>query len=444
MHDPGAASSEQSFEDSRNAREQEIQKTTAALHASEAALRESEVWVAAQKEAFKAALNGASLELSLGILADTAAEQWGSGTRCAFYIADATRSELHHVTGMSASYAECVDGFKIAEDSLACGLAVYTGQPVTTADVTKESRWQPWLWLAERYRFRGCWSFPIETATGTVVGTFAMYFESPREAKSRDHVMAGLLTRTASIIISRHREAEERTEAVEALRASEAALRQAVAEREALLKELHHRVKNNLQVVSSLLEMQADIVGHPDALSSLAEARRRIETIASMHELLYQSDSFSEVDLSRYARELVEHVVSFYQKSSRVRVSVVSDGINIDLARAVPIGLLLNELVSNACKHAFTDDAEGHLDIRLDADEEAIQLQVKDTGSGLPADFDHRKSTTLGLQLVHMLAKQLGGGVRFESGRGTTVNVFVPRPTRNDQRSSFSLRASAS
>src|SRR5262245_49629824 len=334
---------------SRLALERQVHERTAALRESKAALRESEVWLAAQKEAFQAAVNGASLETSPSILVRTAIEQWGTDVRCAFYVADATGAELYHVTGMAKPYAECVDGFKIGPDSLACGLAVYTGQPVITVDVTNEPRWRPWLWLAERYQFRGCWSFPIETVAGQVVGTFATYFVSPREATSRDYTVAAVLTRTAAIIISRHQEAEERVRAVEALRASEAALRRALAERESLLKELHHRVKNNLQVITSLLEMQADNAGHPQTLASLGEARNRVDAIASMHELLYQSDSFSDIDLSSYARRLVTHVVSFYQKDSRVNVSVVGDGIAVDLARAVPLGLLLNELVSNAC-----------------------------------------------------------------------------------------------
>jgi two-component sensor histidine kinase len=424
--------SEHSVELNKTARGREDQLTTAAQRASDAALRENDVWLAAQKEAFKAALNGAPLEASLGILVRTATERWGANTRCAFYLAGEDGTELHHIVGMAASYAECVDGFRIAPDSLACGLAVYTGRPVITVDVAEEPRWQPWLWLADRYRFRGCWSFPIETAAGKVVGTFAMYFQSAREATPQDHAWAGVLTRTAAIIMSRHQEAVERGRAVDALRASEAALRRAVTEREALLKELHHRVKNNLQVIMSLLEMQADTAAHPEALSSLAEARHRVAAIAAMHELLYQTGAFSEIDFSLYTRRLVAHVVSFYQKDARVQVSVVGDDITVDLARAVPIGLLLNELVSNACKHAFAGDSDGEIEIRLQAVETGIQLQVRDTGLGLPAGFDHRTSSTLGLQLVDMLAKQLGGSVSFESTGGTTVHLFVPRRRSND------------
>jgi two-component sensor histidine kinase len=401
------------------------------LHASsdafERRVHESEVWLTAQKKAFQAAINGAPLKASLAVLVRTAIEQWGADTRCGFYIADAEHAELHHVTGMAESYAQCVDGFKIGPDSLACGLAVYTGEPVITVDVTKTPEWKPWLWLASRYQFRGCWSFPIETVTGKVVGTFAIYFELPREATSRDYALAAVLTRTAAIIISRNQEAEERARAVEALRASEVALRRAVAEREALLKELHHRVKNNLQVIMSLLEMQADTAAHPQALASLAEARNRVAAIASMHELLYRSESFSEIDLSQYARRLVQHVVSFYEKESRVNVSVIGEGIDVDLARAVPLGLLLNELVSNACKHAFPGNADGRLEIRLNDADGAIRIQVKDTGPGFPPGLNHSPSATLGLQLVHMLAGQLGGTVNFDFAGGTTVDVRVPR-----------------
>jgi two-component sensor histidine kinase len=422
---PGRA--EQAPQTSADDPERPTHERTAALRESETTLRDSEIWLAAQKEAFQSAINGAPLEASLGVLIRAAVEQWGSDVRCAFYIADAGCVELHHVTGMAESYAECVDGFKIGPDSLACGLAVYTGQPVVTADVTKEPGWTAWLWLANRYRFRGCWSFPIETVAGKVVGTFAIYFESPREATPRDYAWAAVVTRTAAIIISRNQEAEERARAVEALRASEAALRRALAEREALLKELHHRVKNNLQVIMSLLELQADAAGHPQALSSLAEARNRVGAIASMHELLYRSESISEIDLSSYAHRLVEHVVSIYKKDARVNVSVVGDGINVELARAVPLGLLLNELVSNACKHAFPGDTEGRLEIRLTSADEEIQIQVSDSGPGLPPGLNHRTSPTLGLQLVHMLAEQTGGHVTFECSGGTTVDVRVPR-----------------
>jgi PAS domain S-box-containing protein len=210
------------------------------------------------------------------------------------------------------------------------------------------------------------------------------------------------------------------------IRESEGRLRAAVEEREALLKELHHRVKNNLQVITSLLEMQARQAPDTPAPASLSDARNRITAIANIHELLYQSGSYSDVDLGRYARRLVQHVVSLYDPESRIDASVSGDGVRMELVRAVPFGLLLNELVSNAYKHAFPSGARGEVRIALDADDGFMRLRVSDTGVGLPAAFHERPSTSLGLQLVSMLAKQLSGRVTFESNGGTIVSLLLP------------------
>ena len=188
---------------------------------AEEALHRNASWLAGQKEAFQTAVNGAPLEESLRALIKAAIEQTDAEARCAFYIADASGTALYHVTSIPESYANEVAGFKIGPESLACGLAVYTGQSVITPDVTKEPRWKPWLWLAEKYEYRACWSFPVEGSAGKVVGTFAMYFKQPREATGRDHEFAARLAQAAGIIISRYREAEERTHAESVLRESE-------------------------------------------------------------------------------------------------------------------------------------------------------------------------------------------------------------------------------
>jgi GAF domain-containing protein len=108
-------------------------------------------------------MNGAPLDASLGVLARIVIEQLGQDTRAAFYLANHEGTSLHHVVGMPAAYAKEVDGLKAGPESLACGLATHTGQPVLTSDVTKEPLWQPWLWLAKQFDYRGCWSFPIHT-----------------------------------------------------------------------------------------------------------------------------------------------------------------------------------------------------------------------------------------------------------------------------------------
>ena len=186
---------------------------------------EAEVWLTTQKNAFRAAMNGEPLEVSLNILITTTIKLYGNEARCAFYLADSAREGLHHVTGMPESYARHIDGFKIGPESLACGLAVHRGQPLITPDVREEPLWKPFLWLAEQYGYRACWSFPVETSAGELVGSFTLYFKEPRDATSGDLKRAAVVTQNAAIIISRNREAEERARAEKGLRQSEAQLR---------------------------------------------------------------------------------------------------------------------------------------------------------------------------------------------------------------------------
>ncbi len=206
--------------------EEAAERTWAAVERAkaEAALRQSEAWLAGQKEALQAAINGAPLAESLGILARTAVEWAGRDAQCGFYLADYGKGELVNLAGMSSEFAECVNGIKIGPDEAGCGLAVHTSQPVITADVLNSPRWEPWRRLAEKFNFRGVWSFPLETAGGKVVGTFALYFSSPQEATPRDHEFAAIIGRTAGIIIAHRQKADEGFRVSTALRHSEAQL----------------------------------------------------------------------------------------------------------------------------------------------------------------------------------------------------------------------------
>lgn len=180
------------------------------LRESEAKLHQQKMWLAAQHDAFQAAINGASLETSLGIIVDAVAAWADDGRRCAFYIADAKGQRLSHVVGMPDAYAAAIEGLAISGESVACGLAVATGSPVITPDVLDDARWEPWTWLARQYGYRGCWSFPVETAAGKRVGSFAFYFREPHQANAADYELAAAMAHTAAIIISRHQENQER------------------------------------------------------------------------------------------------------------------------------------------------------------------------------------------------------------------------------------------
>jgi hypothetical protein len=147
-------------------------------------------------------VNGAALSDLLDVLVRTAIQKTEGEARAAFYIANG--GTLHHVTGMSEAYAKHVDGFVIGPESLACGLSAATGKPIITRDVTEEPLWKPWLWLANQFGYRACWSFPVQNSEGKIVGTFAMYYKEPREASDRDLDLAATITRAAGDIIAPH------------------------------------------------------------------------------------------------------------------------------------------------------------------------------------------------------------------------------------------------
>ena len=152
-----------------------------------------------------AAGDDASLAKLLEPLVQTAIEKTGGKARAAFYVVDASGSKLHHVTGMTEAYARCVDGFAIGPQSLACGLPASMRKAVITPDIIAEPRSQPWLWLAKEADYRACWSFPVETAEGKMVGSFAIYHKEPTEPTPHDLDIASALTFTAARIISQRR-----------------------------------------------------------------------------------------------------------------------------------------------------------------------------------------------------------------------------------------------
>ncbi len=644
-------------------------------------LRECEAWLAGQGKALEAALSGATLETSLAVLVEAVTNRLGQKARAGFYMANLEGTALYHVVGMPALYAEAISGFEIGPESLGCGLATHTGLPVLTSDVTKEPRWGPWIWLAERFDFRGCWSFPVHTSAGKFVGTLAIYSAQPREATPQDIEFAQMVAQTAAIIIARHKDGEvrrrpeqalrdsedrfrlfvenvqeyalvqtdpegavaawnpgaerlfgyapeemlgrsfadlltredvesgvfrenlatvttgkrsedaqwfvrrdgtrfwarslsepirdeagsfrgvakivrdetSRQQAAEALREKEArisaifeqaavglselsldgrflrvneelchilgrtrddllcigvpdvthsddvehslacvrgaietvrpvsiekrycrpdgalvwansvvtpltdehgqprtllvvtvdlterrkaaeALRTSLAEKEELLKEVHHRVKNNLQVIVSLITMQTIQISDEHILALFKEMQNRVLAISSIHELLYRAESFANIELIDYARQLVPGLVRFYGLAQKIRVDIVGNGAALELERAVSYGMLLNELVSNACKHAFLPLQTGVITVGVQDDGTTIELIVADTGQGLPEGFNYQHTSSIGLTLVDALVRQLRGTIAVHSPPGTTVKVRFPCNATGDER----------
>ena len=207
-----------------------------------------------------------------------------------------------------------------------------------------------------------------------------------------------------------------------------------LAKKELLLREIHHRVKNNLQVVSSLLYLQSQQVGDPRLAAILEENRHRIRSIALIHEKLYQSKDPGEVRFAAYLRDLLNHLLIAYGASaSAVRPELaVDEGEAFGLDTAILLGLLVSELVSNALKHAFPRGTGGVIRIALERiGADGLRLEVGDDGVGLPPECDPATSRSMGLMLVQLFAKQLEAVLEVERGGGTRF-VFLFRTPELD------------
>jgi PAS domain S-box-containing protein len=255
-----------------------------------------------------------------------------------------------------------------------------------------------------------------------------------RTLTDRDITLAQFLTDQAAVAMENaqlyeraQREIAERKRAEEQIMAS-------LKEKEVLLQEIHHRVKNNLQVVSSLLSLQSNYVENEAALDMFEESQNRILSMALIHEKLYRSQDLARIDLAEYIQTLAGDLVRSYRaRSGPVKLNVHAAGVFLSIDKAVPCGLIVNELVSNALKHAFpsngnsptngTDiDNEIRIDLSADA-ENRVTLLVGDNGVGFPQDLDVQTMDSLGLRLVHTLVSQLEGTLELQSDKGAKFRL---------------------
>ena len=203
--------------------------------------------------------------------------------------------------------------------------------------------------------------------------------------------------------------------------------RRKAREKDLLLKEIHHRVKNNLQVVCSLLKLHADLMQAPEARDAFEEAQQRVRAIALLHENLHDARDSGPVDLESYARSLVESLTRV--AGAYAQVEVIASGVRLSLDHAMPCGLILNELVTNALKHGFGPDAADapggtrRVAVRAARVDDEVTLEVSDNGRGFPEKL---RDGSLGLHLVRTLVRQLDGEVAFSSEPGATVRIRFP------------------
>lgn len=198
-----------------------------------------------------------------------------------------------------------------------------------------------------------------------------------------------------------------------------------LTEKEWLIKEIHHRVKNNFHIVASLLEIQSSYLKNKEALSAIKESQHRIHSMSIIHQRLYQSETLSTIHMPEYIYELVEYLRESYSMRENIAFSLQIENIELNHARAITLGLILNEAITNSIKYAFTETEEGKIAISLvHISDSQTMLSIADNGRGLPTDFEQKMGTSMGMEMLQGLTDDLGGSLSIETNNGTHIKVI--------------------
>jgi len=205
-------------------------------------------------------------------------------------------------------------------------------------------------------------------------------------------------------------------------------LKNSLKEKDLMMKEIHHRVKNNLMVIQSLLNLQSRYIKDTDARDIFKDSQNRAKSMAMIHESLYQSSDLKRIEFSEYINTLAKNLFySYAADPNRVKMSVNVDKVMLDINTAIPLGLILTELISNCLKYAFPEEESGEIkvDFHSSTDEgpHKFRLTVSDNGVGLPPDFDPKKSDSLGIMLIYSLAEQIGALIKLDTSNGTKFDI---------------------
>ncbi|MBO6793574.1 MAG: PAS domain S-box protein [Balneolaceae bacterium] len=192
-------------------------------------------------------------------------------------------------------------------------------------------------------------------------------------------------------------------------------IEKSLKEKETLLKEIHHRVKNNLAIVSGLLELQMKKVDDPNTIDVLKDSQNRILSIALVHQKLYQVETLDEINVGSYVEELISSLINSFTQSDRLSINVHSQDVFLDIEQAVPCSLIINEAVVNAIKHGFDNAENGSINVFIDRNPSFIQIKVEDNGIGIPEDINLEEADSLGITLIKILSQQLDGTYLFDA-----------------------------
>jgi len=204
---------------------------------------------------------------------------------------------------------------------------------------------------------------------------------------------------------------------------AEEKIKQSLHEKEVLLKEVHHRVKNNLQIISSILNLQSSTISDKYILDLLKNSQDRIRSMSLIHELLYQTKDFSTINFLEYIRSISTNLFQSYNQNQNIDLVLELQPVALDLDLAIPCGLIINELITNSLKYAFEITGSGEVKIILSQSDDEVKLIIEDNGKGFPSTIDFRDTESLGMQLVVSLVDQIDGEIKLESDSGTKYEL---------------------
>jgi two-component system CheB/CheR fusion protein len=420
---------------------------------AEESLQENKGWLDGQMEAFRLAMAGEPLIVSLQALVETVEISTKGEARAGFYHKPLDKEGLHLLAGMTPEYADDLAGFKIGLDSLACGLCIVKGEPVITLDVETEPLWQPHLHLARNHDFRGCWSFPVRSEGGPILGTFAMYFRVPRKPTQRELDLAEVMARSAAIIISRDTEQRERNQAENALRESDGELRKLLQVREDFISIASHELKTpvtSIRLLAKFLETRWPASGDTNVdgvmirklngqLDRLTQLINDLLDTGKMEEGRMRYN-ISEVSLNQLIGERVEEIQET-RPERKIELKLGAPvSLTIDRDR---ISQVLVNVLSNALKYSETGTTVT-VDTEINAND--VIIAVTDRGMGIepgsldkiferfyraPGKVDHTyPGMGLGLYISAEIIKNHQGRMWAESEPGKGSIFFISLPLR--------------
>ncbi len=323
---------------------------------------------------------------------------------------------------LQASYGK---GFhEVARSSSFCAHAAQAKEPLVVCDASADERFSSNPLVTGEMKIHFYVGIALRNRRGLSLGSLSVmdtvsHAAPPQELLESFADLAFLATDNLEAYFATAAENDD----------TEVELRHSLREKETLLQEVHHRVKNNLQIVSSLLKLQADLLPDRSAAAILKESQQRVLSMALIHERLYADKHPSAIEFDSYAQSLVQELVNSYAgRAGTVTGQHLPPQILLSVGQAIPCGLILNELVTNALKYAYPDGSPGEVMVELhESPNGRIRIAVSDQGKGLPANFDFQNAPTLGLRICAVLARQLSGVLTVEKGLRTSFVLEFPR-----------------